>query len=338
MKSYIPYSILLAAASCGMAFGAATAYSGAVGYETLALNPGFNFVGVRLQESPIAAGTLESFTAGPNRVTDDQIDLGALITGGKTYILEIQDGSGIIQEVTTVTGTSLNVAANLSGLSYPVSYSLRAASTLTSLFGDTPTTMKIDIGQGSVVGADQLWFFNGTGFTKVYYDKFGGVDEVAGWYNVDTNASVSGGTNVIYADGFIIASNAGKDVTVSGDLKAGNTELNLASGFNVVSPVAPVGVTLDVAFGHTAVAVEATGLNIGQGTVVGADQLWFFNGTGFDKIYFDKFGGVDEIEGWYNVDTNAVVSASTVIPPGYILAAAAAGNVVSGVPSYYTGL
>ena len=337
MKTYLPYSLILAAAASGMAFGAETAYTTPVGYETFANNPGFNFVGVRLHQEVLAAGTLESFATGPNRVTDNQVDLSALITGGKTFLLEIQDGSGIIQEVTTASGAGLNIAANLSSLTFPCSYSLRAASTLNSVFGSTAATCKLSIGGGSVVGADQLWFFNGVGYTKVYFDQFGGPSEAEGWYNVVTGAAVNGNTfNLVYADGFIINSASGKDVVVAGVVKKGATELNLNSGFNFASSVAPTGMTLQTAFGNTKAQVVASGLTIGGGSIVGADQLWFFNGSGYTKVYFDEFGGVGEVSGWYNVDTGAAVLPTTIIPSGYIINAPSAGNVKSGVPVEYS--
>jgi hypothetical protein len=339
MKTIIHSSILLALASSGIAFGAATATTGAVGYETIALTSGFNFMGIRLHENPIAVGLLDSATAAPNTVTDAEIDLAALITGGKTYVLEIQDGSGIIQEITTAgAGTSIVTAANLTGLTFPCSYSLRPASTLDSVFGSTAATCKLSIGGGGAGGADQVWFFTGSGYTKVYFDQFGGPSEVEGWYNFDTGASVPGGTNIIYADGFVISAASAKNLTISGDLKAGPTELNVASGFNFAGSVGPVGMTLDTAYGDTTAEVTAAGLAIGGGGAGGADQLWFYNGSGYTKVYFDQFGGPSEVEGWYNFDTGASVPASTVIPPGYVISAAAAGDIKSGVPSYYTGL
>jgi hypothetical protein len=333
----LTYSLIIAAAASGLALGA-TAYTNPVGYETIPLTAGFNFVGVRLHEAPIAAGTLESFATGPNRVTDNDLDLGALITGGKTYILELQDGSGIIQEVTTATGTSLNVAANLSTVTYPCSYTLRPASTLNSVFGSTAATNKLSIGGGGAGGADQVWFYNGAGYTKVYFDQYGGPLEVEGWYNFDTGASVSGDTKIIYADGFVISAASAKNLTISGDLKAGPTELNLVSGFNFAGSVGPVGMTLATAFGSTTAEVTTDGVAIGGGGAGGADQFWFFNGSGYTKVYFDQYGGPLEVEGWYNFDTGAAVSASTELPSGYIISAAAAGNVLSKVPAYYTGL
>lgn len=334
------YAFLAAALACGMANAQTTAYTTPVGYETLNLNTGFNFVGVRLHEPVIAAGTLESATS--NSVTDDQVNLGALITGGATYILEIQDGSGIIQEITAAgAGTSITTAADLTGLTFPVSYSLRPAATLASVFGNAAVGHKLDIGAGGIAGADQVWFWNGSGYTKYYFDEFGGeFFDTETWVNVDTSATVDGNdVNIIYADGIIVTSANGKDVTVSGSVKTGATELNVVTGFNFVSSVAPVGMTLDTAFGDTAAETTANGLNIGAGGAAGADQVWIWNGSGFTKLYFDEFGGeFFDTETWVNADTAAIVPASTELPAGYIVTAASPGDIRSGVPSSYSNL
>jgi len=339
----ITYSLLAAAFACGFASAqSTTATSPVVGYETLAMSPGFNFVGVRLHENPIAVGLLDSATTAPNTVTDNDINLGALITGGKTYILEIQNGSGIIQEITSAgAGTSIVTAANLTGLTYPCSYTLRPASTLNSVFGSSVATMKLDYGQGGYGGADQVWKWNGTGFTKYYFDQYAGpLQDQETWVNVDTSATVSGATvNLIYADSFIVSSAAGKDVTVSGDLKAGPTELNIVGGFNFAGSVGPVGMDLKTAFGDTAATVTASGVHIGQGGYGGADQIWLWNGTGFTKVYFDQYAGpLQDQELWVNVDTSATVPSTTALGAGFIISGAGAGNIHEGVPAYYTGL
>lgn len=366
MKPYIPYSILAAALACGMA-QAVTSYTTPVGYETLELTTGFNFDSVRLHTTPIAAGTLESATASPNTVTDSNLDLGALITSG-TYILEILDGSGIIQEITTAgPGTSIVTAADLTGLTFPCSYSLRPAATLQSVFGSTFTASPdfgatngtlasgLTIGYAGATGADQIWFWNGTDFTEYFFDEFTEASGFAtpGWTNLDSvlatvNASA---INLIYADSFIISSASGNNVVISGELKTTATELNLVSGFNFVGSVAPVGATLETAFGTSFTASPDfgatngtldSGLSIGYAGATGADQVWIWNGTDFTEYFFDEFTEASGFAtaGWTNLDAvlTPVNATTTNLPPGYIITAAGAKDVVQGVPSYYSGL
>ncbi len=369
MKTIIHSSILLALASSGIAFGAATATTIPVGYETLALSSGFNFDGIRLQNTPIATGILDAATV--STVTDNDIDLGALITSG-TYILELTNGSGIIQEVTSATGTALNVAANLTA-QMPASYKLRTADTMESVFGSAYTgspdfgvtngtlNSGLTIGYGSTVGADQIWIWNGTDFTEYYFDEFGepygpGGFNGPGWVNLDSSATpIDPSTiNLIYADSFIVSSSSGNDVVVSGEVKKHSTELNLVSGFNFVGSVAPAGANLESAFGTTYTGSPdfgvtngalSSGLKIGYGSTVGADQVWIWNGIDFTEYYFDEFGepygpGGFNGPGWVNLDSSATPITPSLIslPSGYIISAAGPNNVVQGVPSYYSGL
>ena len=333
-------TILLAALLApGALFAQTTATTTPVGYETLALSPGLNFASIRLHEAPVASGQLESATA--NSVTDNDINLSALITSGTTYILELGNGSGIIQEITTAgAGTSITTPSNLSGLTYPISYKLRKSATLASVFGDTSANLKLDRGAGGPAGADQVWVFTSGTFAKYYFDDFGGALEEPGWYNIATNEAVNpSAINLVYADSFIISSNAGRDVVVSGEVKLQSTELNLQPGFNFVSSVAPTGVTLADAFGTTVAQVKtATGLNIGGGSSAGADQIWLFNGSGFTKIYFDEFGGALEEPGWYNVNDGSPIANNTELAGGYIISAATGGNVISKNPTNYSTL
>jgi hypothetical protein len=338
MKTYA-YSLLAAAAACGFA-AAETAYTTPVGYETLAFNTGFNFAGVRLQEAPVAAGDIEAISA--TTVTDSDIDFDTILTTGQSYVLEIQNGTGIVQVTGVWSGSDLTVAADLTGdVAIDDTYLLRPVSTLASVFGNAAAGHKLDIGAGGASGADQVWFWNGAGYDRYYFDEFGGPGfDQETWVNVDTSDVVDGSTiNLIYTDGVIVSSANGKDVVVSGEVKTGPSELNLVGGFNFVGSVAPAGATLDALFGDTAAEVSASGLSIGAGGASGADQLWLWTGSGFAKYYFDEFGGPGfDQETWVDVDTSALIPATTPVPAGYIISAAGAGDVLSGVPDSFSSL
>lgn len=363
MKTIIHSSILLALASSGIAFGAATATTIPVGYETLALSSGFNFDGIRLQNTPIATGILDAATV--STVTDNDIDLGALITSG-TYVLELTNGSGIIQEVTSATGTALNVAANLTA-QIPASYRLRTADTLESVFGSAFTgspdfggtngtlNSGLTIGYAGTAGVDQVWFWNGTDFTEYYFDEYTPASgfSTPGWVNLDNTAIAvnPSAVNMIYADSFIVSSSSGNDVVVSGEVKKTATELNLVSGFNFAGSVAPAGATLASAFGSAFTGspdfggTNGTlncGLSIGYAGTAGVDQIWIWNGTDFTEYYFDEFTPASGFStpGWVNLDNTgiAVDPALISLPSGYIISAAGPKNVLQGVPSYYAGL
>ncbi|MBK1833713.1 hypothetical protein [Roseibacillus ishigakijimensis] len=346
MKMTTLKSVAIAVGLCSSAFGQAT--SPVVGYETLAIEPGLNFVGLRLHEKPVASGQLESATA--STVTDDDVLLGDLIVSG-TYILELEDGSGIIQEVVTGAGNSLDVAADLTSLSFPVSYTLRPSATLESVFGSEVVggnlTSGLAVGGASSAGADQIWLWNGSSFDKYYFDEFAestGFSSAA-WVNLaNSGAPVdASAVNLVYADGFVISSASGNDFTVAGDLKAAATELNLQSGLNFVSAVAPVGVeSIEDAFGSSySNGFLDSGLAIGGASSAGADQVWVWNGSGFDKYYFDEFAPSTGFASaaWVNLaDTNASVDPSAVnLGSGFVISSGG-GNATVATPEIYEGL
>lgn len=318
--------------------GAANAASTTpVGYETLTINNGFNFVAPRLHQSVVAAGSFETVTA--TSATDTGVDfvaiLGASGTSG-TYILEIKDAAGVIQEVTTWTGATIN-AADLSGITAPVNYTIRKSSTLASVFGAT-NSAGLTAGGGGSAGADQIWLWNGAGWNKYYYDSFAPPSfTTPGWVSINANAAVDPATvNLVYADSFAVVSTSGTDITVTGEVKTTQTEVTVATGFNFVGSVAPAGGNLATTFGAT----NSAGLAAGGGGSAGADQIWIWNGTGWDKYYYDSFAPPSfTTPGWVNIGTNAAVDPAAVpMPSGYAFVAATPKSVTQGVPASYGSL
>jgi hypothetical protein len=339
MKATSLKTAALLAGTIGLLAGNATAQAttGVVGYNTWDIDPGFNFVGVTLHENPLASGTLESATA--NSVTDDDVDLGALIASG-TYILEIEDGSGIIQEITAAgAGTSITTPSDLSGLGFPVAYTLRQASTVALVFGPANES-GLAAGSFGAAGADVIKLWNGGGFDDYYYDNFAPPGFASGgWVNLNTaTAADATALNLIYADSFVISSASGNDVVVTGDLKSGATEVNKITGFNFVGAVAPVGASLATAYG----VANTGGLAAGSFGAAGADVIWIWNGGGFNKYYYDNFAPPGFASGgWVNLDTSTAADSTTVLldssASGYVIDGVD-GNAVQGVPAYYVGL
>jgi hypothetical protein len=336
MKPIIPFALLGALLAVGVAPAAETV---PVGYETLAINTGFNFVAPRLHPTVKIAGNLEAVTATTAQDTSAGVNfVTTLGTSGAsgTYILEINDGSGVIQEVTTWTADTIN-AADLNGVTAPVGYSVRPTATLASMFGAN-NSAGLAAGGAGPGGADQVWLWNGTGWTKYYFDNFAPPNYNApGWANVETATGVDPNTvNLVYSDALAIVSAGGQDVTVAGEVKTGATELSLANGFNFVGSVAPAGATLATAFGAT----NAAGLAAGGAGPGGADQIWIFNGTGWDKYYYDNFAPPNyNAPGWATVETAVAVDPANVnLPSGYAIVASGAKSITQGVPGYYNDL
>jgi uncharacterized protein (TIGR02597 family) len=115
MKTYIPYSLILAAASAGMAFGAETAYTTPVGYVTQTCLPGSDtIVGVPLRLPTVAAAALTSApTSGPTNavLTVTGAAFGAF---GGTHYVKFTSGAnaGAIFAITSNDATTITIDRN----------------------------------------------------------------------------------------------------------------------------------------------------------------------------------------------------------------------------------
>ena len=323
MKMTTLKSVAIAAGLASSAFGQAT--SPVVGYETISINPGFNVVGLRLHEKPVASGTFEAVTT--TSAQDEGADFSA-ISGTETFILEIEDGTGVIQEITSasISGDTITVA-DLTGVANGASYTIRPSATLASVFGLNGETLTA--GFFGPAGADQIQLFNGVSFDSFYYDSGS-----AAWQDVTApfGAAIDPlSVDLVYVDGIVINGAGSSELVVAGDLKADTSEVTLVPGSNFISSVGPVGQTLLTAYG-----ADAPGLSQGFFGPAGADQIQIFNGVSFDSFYYDSGSAA-----WQDVTApfGAAVDPSTVtLPSGYVINANAASSVTQGVPAFFAGL
>lgn len=356
----LSFSLLAAALATGAAF-AATAYTTPVGYETNNYIAGFNPVGVRLHSSTVAAGTLTA--VGASSVTDSSVADFATVLGTSgasgTYVLEINNGSGIYQLVTTWSGSDINVAANLTGeVSVGASYSIRFCDTLSSVFGATNNVANSGAGLGAGGGGpasspsiDQIWVPDGSGgYNKYYYDSFAPPTfAAASWAKLDNSAfgatAVDGSTVLLpYPVGVLINAKSVGSLVVTGEVKTEPSEIDVIVGFNVVGTVSPAGATLSSTYG----AANESGLGAGGGGPASSptiDQVWVPNGSGgYDKYYYDNFAPPTFASAsWAKLDNSAfgatAVDGSTVsLPSAILFNAKTAGAVFQNVPSFYSNL
>ena len=243
MKTYLSYSLILAAAASGMASGAETAYTTPVGYVTKVLAPNqFNLMGVTVQQSGIAAGVLDAESASPKSVTDNEINFTTALTAGKTYILELPNG--VIQEITTWSGSVLTTPDDITASVVPgvTTYKLRLAATISDIFGATNSAGLTPSVDGGTTACDTVQLYNGAGFDVVLYVNDGAGTQ--GWF---TEGGAPAATKpIVYADGVYVRRTAGAPINlvVSGEIKTKPTSGVLATGFNYLGAVAPVGLTL----------------------------------------------------------------------------------------------
>ncbi len=334
----LTYSLILAAASCGMAFGATTAYTTPVGYETLSLVAGFNYGGVRLQQSPVVAGTFETVTS--TTLTDNDVDLGAALVDTTQYIIEITGGNGAITVVpgTAASLNSITVTDDLTmvGVTNGASYRIRPVSTLASIFGaaDSAGLLKGFYGPG---GADLVYLPNATDFDVYFYD-----DGEGSWAKITPEgySLVTGGdVSIVYTDGVVISAQNPLDLVVTGEVKKDNTLMAMSTGFNYVGTVSPVGATLQSTFGLVPPpATSNSGLDRGFYGPGGADLIYLQNGLEFDIYFYD-----DGEASWCKLTSTGydlIADPSLIsLPSGAIIANENGGtNILFSVPASYGGL
>lgn len=332
MKNITTFALLSALSSVA----ATAAVTDPVGYvtETLAAND-FNFVGVSLHEPVVVAGDFESYGTGTATDTDTDFDL--VLTTGDTYMLEIDTAAGITETIATWTGSVLDTETDLSGvLSGGESYALRPAATLTSLFGaDGGDLSKGFFGPGT---GDQIWLYNGTGYDKFYFDSgtvgSGGLS--ASWVQLEPVSQEVDGADIVvkYPESFIIQSTNGGSIVLTGEVKTIVSEAKLGTGTNFVSTVTPVGATLETAFGVNGESLRPGFFGPGSG-----DQVWIYNGSGYDKYYYDSgtvgSGGLSA--SWVQLEPVAqdIADPSTIdLPSGVLVVTQSPVDITIGIPPY----
>ena len=208
------YAILAAAASCGLASAAATAYTTPVGYETLSLPAGteYNLIGLRLHSPTIASGASTSVSG--TVFSDSSVDFDALLAAGRTYVLEITSGafSGLVQEVFSWGTGSGNTANDLVtpvdltalGVVAGDTYSLRVAPTLEEIFDTSNLTPGFVVSQ-----ADLVWVPDGLGGFDQYF-----ISALSGnpWKSATTLANTPN-VPIVYQDGLLVQKRATSPTT-----------------------------------------------------------------------------------------------------------------------------
>jgi len=301
-----------------------------VGYETLDYTGGFNYLGLRLVNSPAATAVVTASDAGTVTLDADP----GLAAG--SYLIE--NATGVVAVVDSIAGA---VVSTPDGGMFAVddAVTIREVQTLASVFG-AANESGIGAGQGGPVGSDQVWLPDGSGgFDKYYYFEDPFMFSPSEWKNVATDASVDPATvSIVYTDGIVMsASNAGS-LVVTGSVKLTPTTVGLTSTFNYLSTIYPAGTSLATAFG----ADNTAGLDPGNGGPVGSDQVWVPAVGGFDKYYYFVDPFMLSPAEWKDVASNASVDSTTVSlddSSGIIVVNGGAQNDASlTAPSFYENL
>ncbi|RYZ90969.1 MAG: hypothetical protein EOP06_07295 [Proteobacteria bacterium] len=307
MKTYT-YALLAAAAATGMAL-AQTAYTTPVGYSTQTLAQGFNVAGLTLQKSADVAGNFETVTS--TQLTDTGAVYAPVV--GRTYIVEMTSGAqvGSIFEVlaSSISGSTITVttvpATDLVALGVAAgdTYKLRVAPTLEEIFTTTPLasggTLTTSL---NITNSDIVWVPNGTGGFDKYFLRSG---TPATFQRITGTTTFTAAPNVplIYTDGIYIEKKlaATASLTVSGEVKKVGSNSTIRAGFNVVSLVAPAGLTLRTAGLEDDLQKALNSTN--------SDIVWVQQpNLTYAKYYFNSNATTG---GWRDVATNTNLPALT---------------------------
>jgi hypothetical protein len=289
MKPFIPYSLLAAAALCGVAFGQ-TATTTPVGYVTIPLQANqFNLVGLTLHNPVVAAGVLDAESA--TSVTDNEVNFGTSLEAGSTYILELANGT--VQEVTSWAGSVLTTPNDITGQVTPgtTTYKLRKAATVADVFGANNSAGLTASADGVLDGVDKVLILNAGGtFDTVFYFNDGA--GIQGWF--DDSFEDASNKAIVYPDAFFVQkAGTASSLVVSGEVKTVPTGGALMAGWNYVGGLAPVGLTVGTTGLESFFAPSA------DGTIDSADLLLLQNPDGTYKTTFYFNDGAGTV-GWFD--------------------------------------
>lgn len=249
MKTYIPYSLILAAASAGMAFGAETAYTTPVGYVTQVVAPktatsSDTYLSPTLVQPSVYAGVSTNNPSGLSAITFS----GSVPTDlGQAYLVEIVTGvrAGWWSTIVSSSATSVTIQDVFpAGLAIGTKVSIRKHSTLKTFLGsNTAGLVPFD----GVSPSDEVQILNPATqvVTTCAYvpSALSGLPD--GWFDLGLSASAD---NYIIEPGSAIKikriSNTPISVVSSGEVKLTPTEIDVYPKFNWIGTQIGAGGTL----------------------------------------------------------------------------------------------
>ncbi len=337
MKQIIPLTALAALAAASPLHAQTPAYSKPSGYETINLQTGFNFVGIRLVESAIVSGTFTSNTS------TTLVDSNATFSLNATTLYLVEFGGtgplkGLILEAL---GSSFS-GNTLSGLSditadYVAPYTIRPAQTIGGIFG---TGANVILQKGSPSTADLIFVpkSSGDGFDTYYHTLDVVVNPsltIPGAWQQIGNSGNKSTTPLNYLDGFYVQIRGPqKNLVVTGQVKTNSILLPAVQGFSYFSSTFPVGTTL---------ATSELANSVVKGSPSTADLIFLPNNNGgFDTYYHTLDVVVNPsltIPGVWQQIGSSGNKATTPITSGFIFQRrGASANIPLSPPTFYGNL
>jgi hypothetical protein len=228
------YSILAAAAACGMAFGE-TAYTTPVGYYNFDAKAGGNIFVPGLVNSSAFAGVVtavgaNTLTVAPGAITANAFDEGSSYATHYVEITQSGSNQGVVIDIVSNTNSVITLASDISALSMTgtETITIRPHVTLSGAFASAESVL--------AAYGDSATFANPDGTSTTYY-FIGGVDWSTDFSTPDGNdRPISPGTGIVFDCG------ADAALTIAGEVKSTDTVVQIAGNGvpNVVGPVNPL--------------------------------------------------------------------------------------------------
>ncbi len=316
---------LLLTALCALFTGAGAAQvtSPIVGFLTLHLQAGTNFIGFALQPglelqasfTISASDRTQIFLAGDHlTLEDDQFSTGAQ----PTHLVEIVtagagEGFTSVITATAATGRQLSLAEPVpAGVADGARLKVWRLWTLGEVFGaDNQAGLT---GAESAGEADLVLLPNGAGFDSYFYCTGGAFGQ--GWRREGAGTTDQADVPVLLGGGGALFARSAKSVILTGMVKPGPTRVTLRTGNNYVTNLCPVNASGENAssegrtLGNSGLA---TGLQSGIAAEK-ADLVLLWNGSGYDA-YFHASGGPLG-NGWRKAGAGTTDQADVALPDG----------------------
>ena len=314
----IKFTLLGILATMGVV-SAQTATTKPVGYHTeTAKGNSFTLMGVNVGNAIAAAGEFDADDA-----TDNDADFTALLDEGVSYTVQnITSG-----ESASVNGNDATTLDTELAVSSGDVYEVRADVTIGALLG---AANEAGLGAGNATTADVVWIPSGDGFSQIFYDDgVGFPPRPAGWRAIGAGGADQAGTSVPFTAGIFIQRReaADLDIVFVGHVRTEATSFGVATGFNFINRVLPVGVALD-----------DTGLQetLAKGNAGSGDLVWSPDGKGgYDQYYYTDGGGFPpQTQGWKAVGAGDADKGAETLASGYaIQRKGEAGSVSVAIPN-----
>jgi uncharacterized protein (TIGR02597 family) len=313
-----------------LAFFAATAVAAfsqvttnPVGFLTISLATGNNFVGFSLQPSAVFAGAFTVSSTDRTRIfltnatlTDDQFNGAAGI-----HAIEVTT-DGVTQGLNTLVVDSNQLGAEIVlqdalpvGVADGSTIKIIKLRTIADAFGATNSA---GLTAGTASTADLILVPNASGYDQYYYSPGGLVG--LGWRQVGQGNANRANVGFYPTDGFLILAKSSKSIVITGEVKSTKTTVVLENGNNILANlcVLNAGGSSPSAQGRT---LANSGLYTGNtstgllgGTSTTADLVLIWNGSGYSQFFYST-GGLVGI-GWRQIGSGNADTSATALPEG----------------------